>query len=881
MGLTIAERREPDELPEAGELVPVEAIDRTGLIVRSDGAFVRILRVTPANPLVLSADDARRAATGFATTLEKLRAGQSMQFYVDARPVHLDDVLLRLREEVEAVAGPAPTATTSVAAGSLSRWRLYAAVEQSLRMHGRGQSAIQLDAYAIIPYFPARRGARAALKLASSAPLERPLAEHRRAVRESQGHVDAIHAELEAAGLPTRQLNGSEALTLLWQRLNPTTADRRRDGLSTEILGECDPVRDREQARGAATALRERLAQSSLDLKRGRHLVEVGQDVEQTIYVHTTAQQTALGWLLEAMLTRQPFALSVHVRALDRRRERQRFKLGHRRLFAINRGAEQRGRVPDFDRYAQEDEYRDLLTEMAGRERARLFEVSVYQALRAPGPKPDLEALDEAVAYCADAMETAVDCKVGRGEFRQRELWASTLPLGQDVARRVRKYTTTNAADTVPLVGTGCGSPHGFPFAFADPGRTLERLDPFDREHPNHTLLISGRSGSGKTMLANMILARLVTLGARGFVIDRAGHYQLLTRMIDGAQQIELGVAQSPYAINAWDVPDPRHVPSDKVAYLLALHQLMMGEEGLTRSELAQLGEAIRAVYARSATLEDQSPCESMLRDELLATASFHQREGGHELASVARSLATRLSEWCGDGSYAYLLDRPTTVPHDSPLVVFDTRRCPQDVLRPVMFSIMEYVTNTVERHWNAYHSTEHAGSEPRFAGRSIMLIDEAWHLVSRRETGEYANDLALRARHFGLVLAVMFQQLSQANTEHGLALLQNATMQLLLAQHPSELDFTQSALMLSDEERELVARLKTVKGSHAEMLWINGTRGRGRVSARVGPLEYWAFTSDRGHDVPQREAALRVHGGDVWSALHSLASSDASPPLA
>ncbi len=60
--------------------------------------------------------------------------------------------------------------------------------------------------------------------------------------------------------------------------------------------------------------------------------------------------------------------------------------------------------------------------------------------------------------------------------------------------------------------------------------------------------------------------------------------------------------------------------------------------------------------------------------------------------------------------------------------------------------------------------------------------------------------------------------------------------MQLLLAQHPSELAFMQRALQLSDEERELVGRLKTVKGSHAQMLWINGTRGRGRVAAARRP---------------------------------------------
>jgi len=361
-------------------------------------------------------------------------------------------------------------------------------------------------------------------------------------------------------------------------------------------------------------------------------------------------------------------------------------------------------------------------------------------------------------------------------------------------------------------------------------------------------------------------------VGARGFVLDRAGHYELLTRLVEGAQQVELGSAQSPFAVNPWDVPDAGRVSSEKIAFLLSLHTLMMGDEGLSKMEVAQLGEAIRAVYARAATLEDESPRESMLRDELLAMSDYHQRDGAHELMALTRSLATRLSEWCGEGSYAYLLDRPTTVPIDSPLVVFDTRRCPADVLRPVMFAIMEYVTSAVERHWEAHKALTPSSHTPRFAGRSILLIDEAWHLVRKRETGEYANDLALRARHFGLFLVVLFQQLSQANTEHGHALIQNATMQLHLAQHASELDFLQSAVKLSDEEREIVGRNRTVKGGYAQMLWINGTRGRGRVATRIGPLEYWAFTSDQSRDVPRRDAALREHGGDAWAAISALA---------
>jgi adenylylsulfate kinase-like enzyme len=863
------------ELREAGELLGVEAVDRTGLVVTSEGAFVRILRVAPVNPLLMSGEEREKIAGTFQRLISQLRDEERIQIVVEGRPVNLAELVEESRREVEACAGTAPSRDRGAPDGlALSRWRLHAALEESLRLHADSQAAVEVNHYLVVPFLPRQHVARAALaywrrgKL-PTAPLERTLTAHRRAVREHLGRVDALRSELEAEGMATELLDGEQVVALLWACFNPTRSDRGvRATAGGELLGELDAPVEREEAIQAGLRLREWIAGSSLDFDRDSHLAYVDRDAEQTIVIATTAGRTSMGWLHGAMLTRQPFALSVYVHALERRRERQRLKLAYRRLFTINRGAESRGRVPDFDRYVQEHEYEGLLGQLASGQQTGLFHVSIYEKLRARGPDPDLAALSEAVDFCAEQIESAGDCKVNAGTFRQQQLWESTLPLGRDVAAQVRKYPTVNAADMLPLVGTKCGSPTGIPFAFADPGRTVELLNLYDEQHPNHTLLIAGRSGSGKTMSANVLMSRCLALGARAFVIDRAGHYETLSRLVDGAQQIEIGAEGSPYALNPWDVPDSARVPREKVAFLIALHQVMMGR--LDGQQLGMLASGIRAVYGKAAGL-GSSPTESLLREELRAQADDAQKADAPEIAATLRNLADQLSEYCGEGTYAYLLDRQTTVPVDSPLVIFDTRTCPESQLQLVMFSIMEYVTGTVQRHWAAHRADAVKPGAPLFLGRSMMLIDEAWHLIRRDETGEYANDLARRARHLGLALIVMSQQLSDFNTEYGKALVRNSAQQLLLAQNPQEIPFIAETVELSEREAAELGRLKTVKGRHAQMLWLNGARGHGKVTLRVGPTEYWAFTSDP-TEVAIRDETIARHDGNVWAALHELA---------
>ena len=78
-----------EELRDAGELLGVEAIDRTGLVVTSEGAFVRIFRVAPVNPLLMSGEEREKAAGTFQRLISQLHADERIQVVVEGRPVNL------------------------------------------------------------------------------------------------------------------------------------------------------------------------------------------------------------------------------------------------------------------------------------------------------------------------------------------------------------------------------------------------------------------------------------------------------------------------------------------------------------------------------------------------------------------------------------------------------------------------------------------------------------------------------------------------------------------------------------------------------------------------------------------------------------------------
>ena len=171
-----------------------------------------------------------------------------------------------------------------------------------------------------------------------------------------------------------------------------------------------------------------------------------------------------------------------------------------------------------------------------------------------------------------------------------------------------------------------------------------------------------------------------------------------------------------------------------------------------------------------------------------------------------------RLNNYVGDGPYAYLADRPTTIPARAPLVVFDTRVDPGG----------EGAGGAVrglrarQAHDRARRASSHLRRRPAhaWAGRSFLVVDEAWKLIERPATGRWFNEFVRRSRHYALWLVAISQQLSDFENEHGRALLANARCGCSYARRPAELGLREGRRSASASEAvAAISNLRTVRG--------------------------------------------------------------------
>jgi hypothetical protein len=873
---------------------PIDAVGTDGTVVLEDGRMLTIVAVEPPNVDVMDQGQLQACWDAFLAMNSLLESGATLQFLVEGDLLGVDEHMQHMREEIQAVHGFDPAdydghRSRELTPTQFSAWGVYNMQRESVEVAANGSMTMRRRCYIAIPWDPnatasaeilsalpallagsAKRASAKASSVGNDGP--RAVTDHRRDTLRIRTRLSAFLNTLERQEIRCRVLGGVEVLEYLQRRGQPTSTTRGRvlQSPSPEMLADFNRPIDREQAVRTATNIRSLLGSAPINFKASEQYGIVDQDIVSTSFLSGTPSSLHQFWLRQIIQMREPFTLSVFMTGLDRAQEQQRITRRWKQAARENERNASKGN-PDPETVAQEVELGAHAQQMAMDPMAGPVLTATYLMVRSPGPKPDANAVDQAKYEAASHVQRATQGgTLNPGVRIQEILWRSTLPLGTDYAKRTVTMEADCAADTVPLVGTGCGSPTGLPFLVSATGE-IEYLAPYDRRHPAHIMVVAGTTGTGKTHLANRFLAALTAMGAQVSIIDRAGHYDNQLLLHHGARKLAIGSETGKWAINHWDVDDPADVPQSKVRFLTELHAVMLGKSAWTREEEALLAKAIRATYANALSL-NEAPRESHLV-EILALGAAHEREHGRiRSALVLEAFHADLQEFVMGGLYGHLWDRETNIPDDAPLLIFDTADATESMLIPLMFATMDWIRQRARR-----HHQRHKHDPGTYAGRSVVWLDEGWSWGREPALARYIQELARQSRHLGLLFGVMSQDTEDFEGEAS-AVLRNASIRILLRQDQGMIDYLSATLRLSPEVVDRLAGLRSLKGRFSEALVMNGSRGAGRVQFKVGALEYWAYTSDPNHDVPLREQALEACGGNIWKALATLKASHGIP---
>ncbi len=267
------------------------------------------------------------------------------------------------------------------------------------------------------------------------------------------------------------------------------------DGL--EMLGELEPRAEAKLARSVASELRSCAEASALDFSPEHHFADA-QGQQQVIAFGGGYEQAVPGWPVGALRIDLPEVVSVHVH-----------------------------RPPTGEPTA---------------------DVSVYCHIGAAPGDHAVATLNARVDEVAQQMGASFGVRTDRGQFRQRALWLSAMPLGNDAARRTEALSLDAAGRGAPFVDRTAGGSGGVPLAASRSTGVLESIRDAGPRAPL-VALYGGRPDDRRLwrlVLVTRCLAsgRAVAVVGSGLEYERIAEVAARLHVLDTAHPFPEGPAQ-------------------------------------------------------------------------------------------------------------------------------------------------------------------------------------------------------------------------------------------------------------------------------------------------------------------------------------------------
>ena len=490
----------------------------------------------------------------------------------------------------------------------------------------------------------------------------------------------------------------------------------------------------------------------------------------------------------------------------------------------------------------------------------RLIRACYMAAVYAP-----LEALEEA-EQAVRAIYHGQGWRVSAERYVQLPSWLACLPmvaaggLDSDLARlgRMKTLLTSSAVNLAPVHGEWRGQPASAenPPALFLIGRRGQPAgwSPFANEAGNYNVAVTGKSGSGKSVLMQELVTGIVGAGGEAVVIDDGRSFQHTAEALGGAF---IAFGKDPACLNPFAMIDAGTAEHD----------------GDYREEcFAMLAGVIGRMARRRGSIDD---IEAALIADAIA-AAWDEQGNAADLGTVrqrldarddrrAKDMATALGPWCPGGAMGRLFAGGETPALDAALTVFELAELKGrgDVQAVVLMLVVFLATQRM------YHG-------PRTRAKAIV-IDEAWDLLSGEDSRAFLEGAARRARKYRGALVTGTQSVNDYYANPAArAAWENSDWTIFLAQKDESVELLKSEKRIHCDpgmERALKS-LTTAEGRYAELL-LHGPDGW-RVARLV--LDAWsvALFSSRGPAFAAVER-LKAEGHTTVEAIDRLAG--VAPP--
>jgi hypothetical protein len=784
--------------------IPGEDTDE-GLVILADGSMRKYCICKGVNALLFDEADREMMARQFAAFANS--CDSDIQILIKARNLPVDEYLSRYQILLKTE-------------NDYLKW--YADyTDKWFRRVQDVHFVPQRDFYIVVSYQPPD------CKTATGKPWDgrRSIQKHEEALETLNRLTRTTYEQLRAANLRPSMLSRKQVRDLLYSDLNPTLAQREHDAPPS-----------REGYSEAST-----LAHSALKVFDD-HLWLDGKCVG-TQYMQQPPHETWMGWLVDLLTLSVEYTLSLFVHVCDQDSVRNKMK----RDYHLGVVTSTQMATPDLEGLESTRRAASAIQEFL-RSSNKAFDISMYITTLAETPEKLAQQTDEIRRVFKNR-----GANFDRGQLLQLDAWQSTLASGVDKLAVVHRVMSPIVGTFWPFFTASCGTPDGVPFGFAIASREPVLLNPFFRGAGKdaNNMFVVGTTGAGKSFAVSMLILRLLPLGTRFVLIDKTvdkfGAYRFITELLgpELCAYVDLGPS-SGFILNPFDLgpEDKAGEPSaDKISTLLSLLDLMLAPEGrdeLNVEEKSLLDGLIRVAYMDAGFRQTVPTMTDLARVTGQAAADEVDPLQRDRLQQFARGL----SLFTRAGAFGGLVDGYTNIDTEKLFIVFDTREVNEPRLeRIAVFILAEFIRRRA--------------AECKVRGiRFAAIIDEAATLMRFKAGARLLDDLSRRARHYGMMLVSITQQLKDffRQSEQADSVVKNSHMKLILRQDPSDLKLLKDTLRLTDAEVVSIENFSKdeEKRRDSQCLLIVGAV-HGTIRLVPSPMDYWICTSEPIRDIPKR----------------------------